>query len=72
MVEPTDEAWNKATAEEQRLFLVGLAKELRRVNVSQSQRAKKQKEKEGRKGAEERRMVMEQEDLEHCVADYLA
>ena len=35
-------------------------------------RAKKQKEKEGRKGAEERRMVMEQEDLEHCVADYLA
>ena len=74
MVEPTDEAWNKATAEEQRLFLVGLAKELRRVNgaASQSQRAKKQKEKEGRNRAEERRMVMEQEDLEHCVADYLA
>ena len=35
-------------------------------------RAKKQKEKEGRKGAEERRRVMEKEDLEHCVADYLA
>ena len=37
MVEPTDEAWNKATAVEKRLFLAGLAKELRRVNVSQSQ-----------------------------------
>ena len=69
MVEPTDEAWNKATAEEQRLFLVGLAKELRRVNVSQSRRAKKQA---GRNRAEERRRVMEQEVLEHCVADYLA
>ena len=68
MVEPTDEMWGNATAEERRLFLVGLAKELRRVNVSQSQRAKKQKEKEGREKAERRR-VMEQE---HCVADYLA
>ena len=75
MVEPTDEAWNKATAEEQRLFLVGLAKELRRANgaVSQSQRAKKQTEKERRNmRAEERRRVMEKEGLEHCVADYLA
>ena len=71
MVEPTDEAWSKATAEEQRLFLVGLSKELRRVNgaASQSQRAKKQT---GRNRAEERRRVMEQEDSEHCVADYLA
>ena len=68
MLEPTDEMWGKATAEEQRLFLVGLAKELRRANgaVSQSQR---QKEKEGRNRAEERRKAMEQE---HCVADYLA
>ena len=69
MVEPTDEAWNKATAEEQRLFLVGLAKELRRVNVSQSQRAKKERR---NRRAEERRRVMEKEELEHCVADYLA
>ena len=74
MVEPTDEAWHKSTAEEQRLFLVGLVKELRRANgeVSKSQRAMKQKEKERVKRVEERRRRVLEEGLEHCVADYLA
>jgi len=74
MVEPTDEAWHKSTAEEQRLFLGGLVKELRRANgeVSKSQRAMKQKEKERVKRVEERRRRVLEEGLEHCIADYLA